>query len=99
MRWPSDLVLKSGGPVAFDSRSGVSSLVVDLFWAFLGVLSVDRRLCGCGGWSIFRKGGCGSVWVLTTQFLCYKGVLLGVSSDDGCYGCRFFNGRLYKSLS
>lgn len=27
---PSDLVLKSGGPIAFDSRSRVSSLVQDL---------------------------------------------------------------------
>jgi hypothetical protein len=49
VRWPYDLVLKSGGPIAFDSRSGVSSLVLDWFWAFLGVLSVDRRLCGGGG--------------------------------------------------
>ena len=32
---PSDLVLKSGGPIAFDSRSGVSSLVQVWFWAFL----------------------------------------------------------------
>jgi len=32
---PSDLVLKSGGPIAFDSRSGVSSLVQVWFWTFL----------------------------------------------------------------
>ena len=49
MRWPSDLVPKSGEPITFDSRSEVSSLVQNWFWAFLGVLSVDRRLCSGGG--------------------------------------------------
>jgi len=42
---PSDLVLKSGGPIAFDSRSGVSSLVQVWFWAFwcsLGGPEVSR---------------------------------------------------------
>jgi len=29
VRWPSVLVLKAGGPIAFDSRLGVSSLVQD----------------------------------------------------------------------
>jgi len=32
---PYDLVLKSGGPITFVSRSGVSSLVQVLFWALL----------------------------------------------------------------
>jgi len=32
---PSDLVLKSGGPITFDSRSGVSSLAQVLFLGFL----------------------------------------------------------------
>lgn len=49
VRWPSDFVLKFGGPIAFDLRSGVSSLVEVSFLAFLGVLSVDWRLCGGGG--------------------------------------------------
>jgi len=33
--YPSELVLKSGGPIAFDSRSGVSSLDEVWFWVFL----------------------------------------------------------------
>ncbi|KEH16389.1 hypothetical protein MTR_0200s0020 [Medicago truncatula] len=33
---PSDLVLKSGGPITFDSRSEVSSLAQVWFWAFYG---------------------------------------------------------------
>jgi len=33
---PSDLVLKSGGPITFDSRSGVSSLAQVWYWAFYG---------------------------------------------------------------
>ena len=49
MRWPSDLVLKSCGPVVFYSRSGVNYLVQVWFWAFLGVLSVDKGLWGGGG--------------------------------------------------
>jgi len=49
VRWPSDLISKSGGPIAFDSRTGVSSLIQVWFWAFLGVLSMDRRLCGARG--------------------------------------------------
>jgi hypothetical protein len=32
---PSDLVLKYGGPIAFDSRSGVSSWIQVWFWAFM----------------------------------------------------------------
>jgi len=44
----SDLVLKYGGPTAFDSRSGVNSLVQVLLWAYFGVLSVDLRLRGGG---------------------------------------------------
>ena len=55
VRWPSDLVPKSGEPITFDSRSEVSSLVQNWFWAFLGVLSVDRRLCSGGGWLILEK--------------------------------------------
>jgi hypothetical protein len=34
----ADLVLKSGGPITFDSRSGVSSLAQVGFWAFVFVL-------------------------------------------------------------
>jgi len=45
---PSDLILKSGGPITFDSRSGVSSLVQVWFWALFGVLLVDRRFRGGG---------------------------------------------------
>jgi hypothetical protein len=41
---PSDLILKSGGPISFDSRSGVSSLVQVWFWAFLVFL---RWTGGC----------------------------------------------------
>jgi hypothetical protein len=40
----SDLVLKSCGPIAFDSRSGVSSLIQVWFWAFLVFL---RWTGGC----------------------------------------------------
>jgi hypothetical protein len=37
---PYDLVLKSGGPITFDSRSGASSLAQ--VWGFIfGVLSMD----------------------------------------------------------
>jgi len=43
---PSDLVLKSGGPITFDSRSGVSSLVP--IWVWVSLVSVDRRLRGGG---------------------------------------------------
>ena len=32
---PSGWVMKSGGPIAFDSRSGVSSLAQVWFWAFM----------------------------------------------------------------
>ncbi|KEH26474.1 transmembrane protein, putative [Medicago truncatula] len=35
VRWPYDLVLKTGGPIAFDSRSGVSYVVQVWFWALL----------------------------------------------------------------
>jgi len=35
--FPSDLVLKSSGPITFDSRSGVSSLVQVLVLGFFGV--------------------------------------------------------------
>jgi len=41
LRWtgskgcPSGWVLKFGGPIAFDSKSGVSSLAQVLFWAFM----------------------------------------------------------------
>jgi hypothetical protein len=31
---PSDLTIKSGGPITFDLRSGVSSLAQVRFWAF-----------------------------------------------------------------
>jgi hypothetical protein len=41
---PSDLVLKSGGSIAFDSRSGVSYLVQVWFWACLVFL---RWIGGC----------------------------------------------------
>jgi hypothetical protein len=33
---PFDLVIKCGGPITFDSRSGVSSLAQVWFWAFYG---------------------------------------------------------------
>lgn len=46
MKWPSELVPMSGGPIAYNSRSGVSYLVQIWFWALFVVLSVDRRLCG-----------------------------------------------------
>jgi hypothetical protein len=32
---PYDLVLKSGGPIAFDSRSRVSSLTLVWFWVYI----------------------------------------------------------------
>jgi hypothetical protein len=41
---PADLILKTGGPITFDSRSGVSSLAQVAFWAFYDALLVDRRL-------------------------------------------------------
>lgn len=67
--WPSDLVLKSSGPITFDSRSRVNYLVQVWFWAFLRVLSMDQRLCGGESCLIFRKeGGCGSIWVMRTGF-------------------------------
>jgi len=49
VRWPYDLILKTGGPIVFHSRSGVSYLVQVWFWTFVGVLSMDRRLCSGGG--------------------------------------------------
>lgn len=39
---PFYLVLKSGGSIAFDTRSGVSSLVHVWFWAFFGVLLMNQ---------------------------------------------------------
>jgi len=45
---PSDLFLKTGGPITFDSRSRVSSLVQGWFLGFLWFLLVDRRLRGGG---------------------------------------------------
>jgi len=33
--YPSDLVLEFGGPIAFDSRSGVSSSIQVLIWVNL----------------------------------------------------------------
>jgi len=44
---PPDLVLKSGGPITFDSRSGVS-FVVKFGFGLLWFLSVDWRLRGGG---------------------------------------------------
>jgi hypothetical protein len=45
---PSNLILKFGGPITFDSRSEVSSLAQVWFWVFLWFLSVDQRLRGSG---------------------------------------------------
>jgi len=42
---PSDLVLKSGGPITFDSISGVSALAQVWFWLFMvsfGESEVER---------------------------------------------------------
>ena len=44
---PPDLVLKSGGSITFDSRSGVSS-VVKFGFGLLWFLSMDRRSRGGG---------------------------------------------------
>jgi len=44
MGCPFGLVLKFGGPITFDSSSGVSSLVHSCFLGFLGILLVDQRL-------------------------------------------------------
>ena len=52
---PSDLVLKTGGSITFDSRTGVSSLVQVWFWAFFDVHSMDWRLRGGGSCIIFRE--------------------------------------------
>jgi len=46
--YPSDLVLKSSGPITFDSRSGVSSFAQVLVLGFLWFLSVHRRSRGGG---------------------------------------------------
>jgi hypothetical protein len=43
---PCYLVLKSGGPITFDSRSGVSSLTKVGFWASV--------LCSFGGSGVAR---------------------------------------------
>ena len=93
---PANLVLKSGGPITFDSRSGVSSLSQVRFWAFV--------LCSFGGsevarlWklhdpSVRRSSNCGSLgcWSLGVLFW---GCSLGLSSDDGrwwilCLQCFF----------
>jgi len=53
---PTILVLKSSGPITFDSRSGVSSLAQVWFWAFFGFLLVDRRSRGGGSCMIFWLG-------------------------------------------
>lgn len=45
---PSNLVMKTNGPITFDSRSRVSCFIQVLFWAYFGVLSVDQRLRGGG---------------------------------------------------
>jgi len=54
--YPSDLVLKSSGPITFDSRSGVSSFAQVLVLGFLWFLSVHRRSRGGGSWMVFRLG-------------------------------------------
>jgi len=51
---PFDLVLKSGGPIAFDSRLGASFFDSSWVLGFEGVLSVDWRWRGGGSWMIFR---------------------------------------------
>jgi len=64
---PANLVLKSGGPVTFDSRSGVSYFTQVGFWAFV--------LCSFGGSEVARlwklhdplvrcSSICASAWVL-----------------------------------
>jgi len=53
---PADLVLKSDGPITFDSRSEVSSLAQVGFWAFFCALTVDRRSRGGGSCMILRLG-------------------------------------------
>jgi len=70
---PPDLVLKYGGPIAFDSRSGVSSLVQVWFWALLvfcrwtgGYAVVEAE------WSLEKELGVGD----EDWFLFFKGVRL-----------------------
>jgi len=77
---------KFGGPITFDSRSGVSSLDQVWFWAFLWFLSVDRRSRGGGCWLIFRLWAFrfGSSFGVSELRVLFCGVFTkGVSSDDG----------------
>jgi hypothetical protein len=79
------LVLKSGGPITFDSRSGVSSLTQVGFWAFVlcsfGVSGVARLWqLRSFGHVLFEMWLSLGVGVLKFYF---EGVLWGVSSDDG----------------
>jgi len=51
---PSDLVLKSGGPITFDSRSRVNYLAQVLVLGLLWFLSVDQRSRGGGNCMILQ---------------------------------------------
>ena len=82
---PSDLTLKSGGPITFDSRSGVSSLAQVRFWVFYGFFRwIGGREVVETNWS-FRKMICGCCLALVfrTRSFILRGVFSkGVSSDD-----------------
>jgi len=75
---PSDLVLKSGRLITFDSRSGVSSLAQVLVFGFLWFLLVDRRWISGGSCMILRIGAF-RMWLnfgFRTESLILKGVFL-----------------------
>ena len=82
---PSVLVLKSGGPITFDSRLGVSSLDQVWFWAFYGFFRwIGGREVVEAAWSFrYELFGCGSTLVFRTESLILHGVFsLAMSSDE-----------------
>jgi len=93
---PADLILKFGGPITFDSRSGVSSLVKLVFGLWFCALLVDRMSWDCGSYRIlllwaFRMWL--SLGVEVWEFY-FEGCYLVASSDDGrwwipCLHCLF----------
>jgi len=96
-----DLVLKSGGSITFDSRSGVRSLAQVLVLGFLWFLSVDQR--SRGGWSglIFSDRS----FSVVTQLSCWgRGVYFwGVFLREwvvtrGGAGFRFYSGHFREGV-
>jgi len=91
---PANLVLKSGEPITFDSRSRVSSLSQVRFWAFV--------LCSFSGSEVARlwklhdpsvkcSSNCGSAWVLGSGGFILRVFLWGWVVTMGSGGYRVYS--------